>query len=126
MPWEYKGLSPTITDDLDLLLDALAPHICDPLRMRDDLHELLEVVMDLGRLPEARFPGREVTLSEREVTESDIEYVVARISEGCVHRFGKLRVGAAVAIPVEPIEFADIDVGAPDADVLLIALPDLG
>ncbi|MGE0056471.1 MAG: R3H domain-containing nucleic acid-binding protein [Dehalococcoidia bacterium] len=74
-------MSPTITDDLDLLLDALAPHICDPLRSRDDLHELLEVVMDLGRLPEARFPGREVTLSEREVTESDIEYVVARISE---------------------------------------------
>jgi stage III sporulation protein SpoIIIAA len=74
-------LSPTITDDLDLLLDALAPHICDPLRSRDDLHELLEVVMDLGRLPEARFPGREVVLSEREVTESDIEYVVARISE---------------------------------------------
>jgi stage III sporulation protein SpoIIIAA len=74
-------LSPTITDDLDLLLDALAPHICDPLRNRDDLHELLEVVMDLGRLPEARFPGREVVLGEREVTESDIEYVVARISE---------------------------------------------
>ncbi len=74
-------MSLTITDDLDLLLDALAPHICDPLRSRDDLHELLEVVMDLGRLPQARFPGREVTLSEREVTESDIEYVVARISE---------------------------------------------
>ena len=37
--------------------------------------------MDLGRLPEARFPGREVVLSEREVTESDIDYVVARIGE---------------------------------------------
>ena len=74
-------LSRTITDDLDLLIDALAPHIGDPIRNRNDKHELLEVVMDLGRLPEARFPGREVVLSEREVTESDIDYVVARISE---------------------------------------------
>ena len=37
--------------------------------------------MDLGRLPQARFPGREVVLSEREVSENDIEYVVSRISD---------------------------------------------
>src|SRR3954464_13938549 len=74
-------LSRTITDDLDLLIDALAPHIGDPIRLRPDKHELLEVVMDLGRLPEARFPGREVVLSERDVTESDLEYVVAHIGE---------------------------------------------
>ena len=74
-------MSRTITDDLDLLIDSLAPHIGDPIRLRHDKHELLEIVMDLGRLPEARFPGREVVLSEREVSESDIEYVVSRISE---------------------------------------------
>ncbi len=74
-------MSLTITDDLDLLINCLAPHIGDPIRLRNDKHELLEVVMDLGRLPEARFPGRELALSEREVTESDIEYVVSRISE---------------------------------------------
>ncbi|MPZ47734.1 MAG: AAA family ATPase [Dehalococcoidia bacterium] len=74
-------MSRTITDDLDLLVDSLAPHIGDPIRLRHDKHELLEIVMDLGRYPEARFPGREVVLSEREVTESDIEYVVSRISE---------------------------------------------
>jgi stage III sporulation protein SpoIIIAA len=74
-------VSPTITDDLDLLLDALAPHIGDPIRNRPDMHDLLEVVMDLGRLPQARFPGREIVLSDREVTESDIDYVVARIGE---------------------------------------------
>ena len=75
------SLSRTITDDLDLLLDTLAPHIGDPIRNRPDKHDLLEVVMDLGRLPEARFLGREITLSDREVTESDIDYVVSRISE---------------------------------------------
>ena len=75
------NVSRTITDDLDLLLDALAPHIGDPIRNRSDMHDLLEVVMDLGRLPQARFPGREIVLSDREVTESDIDYVVARIGE---------------------------------------------
>jgi stage III sporulation protein SpoIIIAA len=82
MPLESKTtVSRTITDDLDLLLDALAPHIGDPLRNRADKHDLLEVVMDLGRLPQARFPGREIVLSDREVTESDIDYVVTRIGE---------------------------------------------
>ncbi|HEU0074187.1 MAG TPA: R3H domain-containing nucleic acid-binding protein [Dehalococcoidia bacterium] len=74
-------MSRTITDDLDLLLDALAPHIGDPLRNRSDKHDLLEVVMDLGRLPQARFPGREIVLSDREVSESDLDYVVSRIGD---------------------------------------------
>ncbi|HLF71018.1 MAG TPA: R3H domain-containing nucleic acid-binding protein [Dehalococcoidia bacterium] len=71
----------TITDDLDWLLDCLPPHLSDPLRDRSDKHDLLEVVMDLGRTPQARFPGREIVLSERDVTDGDIEYVVSRISE---------------------------------------------
>ncbi len=70
-----------ITDDLDLLLNALPPHISDPLRKSDDNTGLLEVVMDLGRKPEARYPGRELVLSDREVSAEDIEYVVARIGE---------------------------------------------
>ncbi len=70
-----------ITDDLELLLDSLPPHICGPLKQRDDNFELLEIVMDLGRRPEARYPGREVMLAETEVTAEDIDYVVARIGE---------------------------------------------
>jgi stage III sporulation protein SpoIIIAA len=70
-----------ITDDLEALLDVLPPHIARPLRERDDNEHLLEIVMDLGRLPEARYPGREVVLSDAEVTEADIEYVVSRIGE---------------------------------------------
>jgi stage III sporulation protein SpoIIIAA len=38
-------------------------------------------VLDLGRLPEARYPEREVTLSDREVTQADLEYIVSRIGE---------------------------------------------
>ena len=70
-----------ITDDLDLLLDALPPHISGPLRERADNVGLLEIVMDLGRRPEARYPGREVVLSDAEVTADDIDYVVERIGE---------------------------------------------
>lgn len=35
--------------------------------------------MDLGRLPEARYRGRERLLSEREVAQEDIDYVISRI-----------------------------------------------
>lgn len=70
-----------ITDDLDLLLDTLPPHICAPLRSPDRGSHLLEVVMDLGRLPAARYPGQEMVLSDVEVTEADIDFVVSRIGE---------------------------------------------
>ena len=70
-----------ITDDLDALLDVLPPQVRGPLLERPDNFELLEVVLDLGRLPEARYPEQEVTLSDREVTEADLEYVVSRIGE---------------------------------------------
>src|ERR671930_70426 len=68
-----------VTDDLDQLLEVLPPHICDPLVALPDKRDLLEVVMDLGREPEARMPGREVVLSPHPVTEEDIDYVVQRI-----------------------------------------------
>src|SRR4030043_519098 len=61
-----------ITDDLDALLDVLPPHVRDPLRQREDNFELLEVVLDLGRLPEARYPEREVVFGGREATQEDL------------------------------------------------------
>jgi stage III sporulation protein SpoIIIAA len=70
-----------ITDDLDTLLNALPPHIHRPLSLLEGREGLLEVVMDLGRPPEARFPGSEVTLDDREVAAEDIELVVSRIGE---------------------------------------------
>jgi stage III sporulation protein SpoIIIAA len=70
-----------VTDDLDALLDILPPHIHEPLYQQPDHGELLEVILDLGRLPEARFPHRELVLNSREVSQSDIDYVVSRIGE---------------------------------------------
>ena len=68
-----------ITDDLDVLLDSLPPSIADPLRRLPERHDLLEVIQDLGRPPEARLPDHEIVLREQEVTADDIEYGVARI-----------------------------------------------
>ena len=70
-----------ITDDLEALLNALPLHIQEPMHSMEDRANLLEVVMDLGRVPEARFPGKEVILSPNEVTDEDILYVVSHISE---------------------------------------------
>ena len=68
-----------ITDDMDALLDILPPHIKKPLGQQKDISELIEVVLDLGRSPDARFTNRETTLVEKEVEEADIDYVVARV-----------------------------------------------
>jgi len=90
-----------ITDDLEALLDILPPHIRQPLCQQSDNSELLEVVLDLGRPPEARFPRREVVLSPQEVSEQDIDYVVSRIGsfgddnragiERTLHRISAIR-----------------------------------
>ncbi len=70
-----------ITDDLDALLEVLPPNISEPLAQSGDRGEFLEVVMDLGRPPEARYLSREVVLSSKEVTAADLEYVVGHIGE---------------------------------------------
>lgn len=71
-----------VTTDIQLLLSALPPHITQAITdADDDATDLLEVVMDLGRLPEARYRGGERFLSDREVSQEDINYVIARIGE---------------------------------------------
>jgi len=70
-----------ITDDLDALLGVLPASIRAALEAADRGDELLEVVMDLGRLPEARFLDHELVLSQQEVTAEQIDEVVSRVSE---------------------------------------------
>jgi stage III sporulation protein SpoIIIAA len=72
-----------VTDNLEDLLAALPPHISQPLLAENDRNALLEIVLDLGRPPEARYVDREPRLSERDVTREDLEYVASRIG-----RFG--------------------------------------
>jgi len=70
-----------ITDDLMALLDVLPPHVQAELREINRGDDLLEMVLDLGRRPEARFVDTEVTLSEAEITRAELDYVVQRIGQ---------------------------------------------
>jgi stage III sporulation protein SpoIIIAA len=70
-----------ITDDLEALLVTLPPAIHGAVNRLENRGELLEIVMDLGRLPEGRFPEGEVILSTQPVTDADLQYVVERIGE---------------------------------------------
>ena len=75
--------------ELEQLLNGLPQHIVDALRSREDLEELLEVVLDLGRPPEARFSTYDVNLDQREVSQDDLDYVVQRVGDfGDDHRAG--------------------------------------
>ncbi len=89
------------TDDLEALLAALPPEIVAAIHELPEKTDLIEVVMDLGRRPEARFPDSEVTLLEREIDERDIAHVVEKIGsfgddnragiERTLHRISAIR-----------------------------------
>ena len=70
-----------ITDDLHALLDVLPPIIAQAVQAYNASEDLLEVILDLGRLPTARYVDREVVLSQVEVVHADIEFTVHRIGE---------------------------------------------
>lgn len=70
-----------ITDDLHALLGVL-PHVLQTAvtRLKDN-ENLLEIILDLGRVPTARFVDKEVVLYEHEVTPEDLSIVVEQISD---------------------------------------------
>ena len=70
-----------ITDDLDLLLRILPASIQEPLSLQDNIDDLIEIVMDLGRPPEARFPSSNVQLGPEPVTHEAIGAVVGQLGD---------------------------------------------
>lgn len=70
-----------ITDDIEQLKRVLPDSIIRALEDYGDTHNLLEVVMDLGRLPTARYVDGERVLSENEVSRDDLEWVILQIGE---------------------------------------------
>ncbi|MGH2382022.1 MAG: AAA family ATPase, partial [Candidatus Limnocylindria bacterium] len=82
-------------------MEALPPEICDRLRALANRTDLLEVVMDLGRRPQARFTTGEEDLLDREITEADIAHVIDHIGvfgddnragiERTLHRISAIR-----------------------------------
>ena len=88
-------------DDLDALLASLPPEIVAAVHALPERSALIEVVMDLGRRPEARFPDSEVSLLDREIVEADLAFVVEHIGtfgddnragiERTLHRISAIR-----------------------------------
>ena len=70
-----------VVDDLDLLLNVLPLDIRQALNDIGRRSELLEVILDLGRVPTARFTDKEIVLLKREVTQDDIDGVVERVGD---------------------------------------------
>jgi len=131
-------------DDVDLLLAVLPPHLSEAVRARPDHRQLVEIVLDLGRAPEARFEGHRVELAAAAVAAGDIDHVVERVGqftddnragiERTLHRisairnrFGSIigltcRVGRAIYGTVDVIQ----DVIESGASLLLLGRPGVG
>jgi len=90
-----------ITDDLQQLLDILPEEIRSSLEQHSQRDSLIEVVMDLGRFPEVRFPGKAEYLSHTPVTQEQLNHCVERVGhfsgdnragiERTLHRISAIR-----------------------------------
>ncbi len=90
-----------ITDDLDRLLEVLPEVVQAALATAETREQLLEVVLDLGRVPEARYPGQVRSLGAEPLERADLEAVVARLGafggdnragiERTLHRISAIR-----------------------------------
>ena len=133
-----------ITDDLDALLGTLPDEIVSAIRASEDTQNLIEVILDLGRIPTARFLSGEIVLSEKEVTQAQIDHVVEQLGdidadnraglERTLHRISAIRnrrknivgltcrVGRAVYGTSDIIE----DIIASGKSILLLGRPGVG
>ncbi|MEG3967369.1 R3H domain-containing nucleic acid-binding protein [Microcoleus sp. T2B6] len=90
-----------ITDDLNRLLDIVPDEIRQPLEQHPQRNNLIEIVMDLGRQPEARFPSLAEPLSQTPITKAHLNYCIERVGhfggdnragiEKTLHRISALR-----------------------------------
>lgn len=69
------------TNDIGKLLNVLPEQIKVAILALGRIHELLEIVMDLGRQPTARYVDSEIILHESEITNEDLEWVIMHIGE---------------------------------------------
>jgi len=133
-----------ITDDLDALLDVLPTNIRHSVEEANNSDLLLEIILDLGRVPSARFVENEVVLSGAELTRAELDHVVERVGnfdadnragiERTLHRISAirnrrgavvgltLRVGRAVYGTVDIIQ----DIIETGKSVLILGRPGVG
>ncbi len=90
-----------ITDNLDQLLKIFPPQLGEAIAHHPEKDTMIEVVMDLGRLPEARFPTGAQFLSDRPIAHEDLAYSVQNVGlfsgdnragiERTLHRISAIR-----------------------------------
>jgi len=95
------GKQTKVTDDVELLLDVMPPKIRQAIQAQTNLDLLIEIVLDLGRIAEARFVDRMAELAAEHVSREDIHYVVSRVGtftadnragvERTLHRISAIR-----------------------------------
>ena len=69
------------TDNLDLMLAVLPEPIRAALGRAGNMDSLIEVVLDLGRRPEARYTAHALYLDDSVVTREDLQYVATRVGQ---------------------------------------------
>ncbi len=88
-------------DDIQALINVLPAKITEEINNYGNLDKLIEVVMDVGRMPLARYTTGDLLLSEDEITYEDIDGVVEKIGtfdldnragmERTLHRISAIR-----------------------------------
>lgn len=69
-----------IVDNLDRLLEVLPQFVREAIEAESE-PDLIEIVLDLGRPPEARYPDRFVYLSDKEISREHIDTVIKRVGD---------------------------------------------
>lgn len=72
---------PQAASELEMLLELLPMRMKSELYGHEEIGELIEVVMDLGRSPIARFPSGDWVISEKPVNHEDLRHAVSKVSE---------------------------------------------
>ena len=90
-----------ITDDMGSFLSVLPRSVRVQLAAIEDISDLLEVILDLGRPSEFRFSNHGITTSSQKITAKDIKHVTDRIGgfgddnragiEHTLHRISAIR-----------------------------------
>ncbi len=99
--WDVTIREHRVTDDLQRLIDCLPPRLQGAIAAVRDGEALLEVVMDLGRLPELRTSQGSRVLDLAPIVREDLAWVADRLGsfgpdnragiEGTLHRISALR-----------------------------------
>ncbi|KAL5976621.1 hypothetical protein ACLOJK_020954 [Asimina triloba] len=76
--WPSSSRSDAVSE-LELFLELVPPRIRGGLFQHEEIQELIEVVMDLGRKPLARFPSGDWVMSELTVKLEDLRHAISKV-----------------------------------------------